>query len=466
MIEGLEEIKARLTAADVYGDNLRRSGSGFVMLCPFHEDTKPSLSVFGDMRFNCFACGEKGDAVDFISKTENIDFTSALKVLADKAGVTLRRDSINNPHAKLYKILDIARQFYEEELIKAPAAMVYLTETRGLTAEIIKRFHIGYTGGRSMLAAYLKSLGFTPRELLAAGICRLKNGSTVDFYMSPRIICPIIKSGRTLGFSGRGLGNEEPKYLNTPGTEIFSKKDVLYGLDGGEVKKTGAAIVVEGNFDVIMAHQYGFRNACASLGTAFGPGHLQLLSKFCNTAYILFDGDKAGERATLAAAKLCFNAKLKGGVVTLPLGEDPDSFFRRGGNLYPLLSQSLPFGVKIEKEHPEYRDFLVRKMLNRSPVEAAEFLSYGSNDKERDELAEMSARDIIEQITCRAQVIYEDKALNIQIRNYNNRLCMFRNGRFVFGRYADSNKKEAALAMVVMLTIPKMPSNFGRENVG
>lgn len=463
MVDALEEIKSRLTVTDVYGDNLRRSGSGFIMLCPFHDDTKPSLTIFNnDMGFCCFACGEKGDAISFVMKKEHIDFPSALKTLADKVGVTL--GAVNNPHAKLYKIMDIARQFYEDELAKNPEAMAYLIEKRGLTHETIKRFHIGYTG-RPILSAHLKSLGFTPRELMAAGICRLKSESTVDFYMSPRIICPIIRSGKTLGFSGRGLGSEEPKYLNTPGTEIFSKRDVLYGLDGAEVKKAGAAIVVEGNFDVIMAYQYGFRNICASLGTAFGPGHLQLLSKFCNTVYILFDGDKAGERATLAASKLCFKSKLKGGVVTLPKGEDPDSFFRSGGNLYPLLSQSLPFSVKIEKEHPEYRDFIVRKMLNRNPVEAAEFMSYGSNDKERDELAEMSARDILEQITCRAQVIYEDKNLNIQIRNYNNRLCMFRYGRFVFGRYANGDKKEAALWMVDMLTCPKMPSNFGREKI-
>ena len=188
----------------------------------------------------------------------------------------------------------------------------------------------------------MKGKGFTDEEIINSGLGVKRNGEMKDFFFR-RIMFPITRNGRVIGFSGRVTGDEEPKYLNTSATPIFRKKEILYGIDPVAIKTAGYAIVVEGQLDVIMAHQCGYRNTCAPMGTSFGEDHVKTLKKYTNWAMVIYDGDKAGRTAAQRTAKILFDGKMRGGVGILPEGEDPDSFLRKGGTLTPIIESAEPF---------------------------------------------------------------------------------------------------------------------------
>jgi len=422
-----QEILLRLTAQEIYGDELKRSSKGFVRLCPFHEEKKRSFHIFSkDLSFHCYGCNVGGDAFSFIMRKENMEFPDALRILASKAGVELGAD--RGKYSRLYEINADAMSFYEGNLARNTKAIEYLTKVRCLTRESIGRFHLGCTDGTS-LAAHLEAKGYTEAEMLEAGLIVKKNGAPRDFFWK-RMIFPISQMGRLRGFGGRTVAESEVKYLNSPETPVFRKGEILYGLNSNAIREKGYAIVVEGYVDVIMWHQHGYPNTVAPLGTSLTEPQVGLLKRFCDTVIPIFDGDNAGKAAAEKTVKLLFDQGMKGYAVELPQGEDPDSYLRKGNPAGPLLDSGLPFGVFLLRHNLKgTRRMLFNAMLGRSSTEIAEYLSFVGSPEELKAFEEMEARTLLEKSLISAPMILKQKG--IEIRKHEDCLAVLVNMRFL-----------------------------------
>jgi DNA primase len=435
-----ERILERLTVFDVYGCP-KKIGKDYVMKCPFHEEKTPSFHIYADsLSFKCYGCNKAGSAFDFVMEKERISFAEALRTLAVKAGIELTFSY--NPNARLFEINNAALGFYVESLKKNEKAMEYLRKDRGLLPESIQHFKIGCTNG-SPLVNFLRSKSFTDEEIIDSGLGVKRNGMIRDFFFK-RIMFPIIRNGRILGFSGRATVDEEPKYLNTSSTPIFRKKEILYGLDLFAVKTSGYAIVVEGQLDVIMMHQHGYKNTCAPLGTSFSEDHVKILKKHTNWAIVIYDGDKAGKTSTQRTAKILFDAKIRGGVGILPEGEDPDSYLRKGGNLTPIIESAEPFSSFLAGRFKGTKQMIFNTLLaDRSSFEIAEFLAYRGRKEETDMFREMQARALIEEDLKKYPLVVRRK--DIEVRKHNGSLVLIMGGRFLLSTRINSEdyKKQA-----------------------
>lgn len=439
-----DRILEHLLPQDIYGADLKKNSKGFVMRCPFHQDTAPSFQVYEDNKsFNCFGCGVGGSAFDFIMKRDGIDFLCALKYLANKAGVSLQEAT--HPYERLFDLNKFAQKIYTDNLlIGNPEALKYLTEERGLPLEIIERFRLGSANGISVMPA-LKSQGFTDEEILTAGLAYKKDKGIRDLFRG-RIIFPIIKGGRVLGFGGRIFGaTEGPKYLNSPATPIFQKKRMLYGLDSSSVQAKGYALLVEGYLDVITCHQHGYKNTVSPLGTALSEEHAELIRKYTETVVPLFDGDNAGKIAAERTVKLLFDQRMKGSVVTLPDEEDPDSFLRKGNYLDELIGKSEPFGCFLAKRFPATRKMVFNSLLLSSPIETSEFISYMGTPEDSNAYTEINARTMIESLIETAPIISNKR--EVEVRMYRDFLALFSKKRFVLWQKISGDQKKQAEEM-------------------
>jgi len=326
-MDEVEEIKRRIDIVDLISSylTLKKAGSNYKAICPFHQEKTPSFMVSAEKQiFKCFGCGEGGDIFTFTEKMENLEFPEALRLLADRAGVELKRRSFKpeegkDRKTKLYQINDLSARVFHKILISHPAGKIALEylKKRGISSETMKEFMIGYapafakaTAGKpSYLTKFLMQRGFTEEEI--------KNAGSPDRFFK-RIIFPIRnRLGQTIAFTGRVLDpKQEPKYLNTPDTIIFHKGTVLYNLDQarGAIKQQNAVIVVEGQMDVIASHQTGVQNVVASSGTALTADHLQILYRYTPNINFAFDSDSAGlitaKKAYEMAITLGFNVKM------------------------------------------------------------------------------------------------------------------------------------------------------------
>ncbi|MDA8106112.1 MAG: DNA primase [Nitrospiraceae bacterium] len=440
-----DRILEHLSPEDVYGAALKKNSKGFVMLCPFHQDTAPSFQVYEDNKsFRCFGCGAAGSAYDFIMKRDGLDFLGALKHLAEKAGVAFRET--DHFHARIFDINSAAQSIYTDNLLNGnPKALKYLTEERCLNMEMIERFRLGSANGVSVIPV-LKSRGFTDEEIVTAGLAYRKDGDIRDLFRG-RIIFPIIKGGKVLGFGGRIFGaTEGPKYLNSPATPIFQKKRVLYGLDSSSIQAKGYALLVEGYLDVITGHQHGYRNAVSPLGTALSEEHALLIRKHTETVVPLFDGDKAGKVAAERTVKLLFDQSMKGSVVTLPEEEDPDSFLRKGCSLDALIGIAEPFGSFLSKRFPVIRKMIFNSLMRRSSIETAEFIAYMGTGEEAKAYAELNARGMIESLLEKAPIISRQR--DVEVRKYKDYLALLSEKRFVLWRKIVGDHKRQSEEMV------------------
>ena len=311
----IDEIKRRLDVVDIIGQTvqLKRAGKGFKGLCPFHGEKSPSFWVTPERgSWHCFGCGEGGDIFSFIQKRDNLDFREALRFLGERAGVAVEEvrrpdPSVKQERDRHHAILDSMALYYRGALAgdSGAAARAYI-DSRGLNAQTIERFALGYADapGRG-LERHLTRAGYTIDECVAAGaLGRSEDGSRVFDRFRDRVIFPIRDvDGRVIGFGGRAMrADQQPKYLNSPQTDIFDKGSQLYALDQARdtIRKQGAAIVVEGYMDALMAHQGGFTNVVATLGTAITERHVQALRRQSAREIILcLDNDAAGLRAAL-----------------------------------------------------------------------------------------------------------------------------------------------------------------------
>jgi len=342
----LEELRLRTPLAALIGRNtkLTRAGRQWRGCCPFHGEKSPSFYVYDD-HYHCFGCGAHGDAISFVMQTQGASFPEAVERLAAEAGLEVPKATPQQARREakqrdLHGVLEAAAESFQRRLRlpEGRAGLDYLLR-RGLSEETIRRFGLGWSGGgRGALAADLKPLGIETRQLVEAGLMRAGEGDQppADLFFN-RVMFPIRdRRGRIISFGGRILGDGQPKYVNGPETELFSKRRNLYGLDlAREAAFKGAPVVVaEGYMDVIALHQAGFGGAVAPLGTALTEEQLAELWRLAPQPVLCFDGDAAGSRAAARTAELalpllsperslCFAA--------LPPGEDPDTLISRGG---------------------------------------------------------------------------------------------------------------------------------------
>ncbi len=337
----IDEIKQKIDIVEVIGQytKLTRSGKTMRGLCPFHSEKHGSFFVYPDQQtWHCFgACGTGGDVFSFIMKKENCDFTEAKRLLAERAGVTLTPESHGEKERKekndrLYHINEAAAEYYHQLLLTSPEAektRQYLSK-RGLNAASVENFKLGYAPlSRDALMQHLSERGFSIEEIIAAAlIIEPENRARHDLFHH-RLLFPIADvRDRITGFGGRALDDSIPKYLNTLQTDVFDKKATLYALNRAkdEARKLERMVIVEGYMDVIVAHQYGFSNVVASMGTAISEVHAQTLKKITKNVVLALDADAAGAEAMARSAALenVLGAELR--VAILPEGQDPDEF--------------------------------------------------------------------------------------------------------------------------------------------
>jgi DNA primase len=357
-----EAIRDRIDLVELVSHYVRleRAGKNFKGLCPFHTEKTPSFHVSPALnRFHCFGCGASGDAFTFLMRIEGLSFREAMRRLAERAGIELREESLpqESPDARerLRRLVYAANFFYRQCLQRAPHAQQYLAQ-RGLTPETIEAFELGYApDGWEHLLRFLQRHNFSLADAEQAGLLKARDdGSGYYDRFRNRITFPIHDaSGRVVAFGARALGDEEPKYLNSPETPLFEKRHTFYGwhLARGEILRQKAALIVEGYLDLIMLHQYGFQHSLATLGTAFTEDHAARLKRLVERVYLMFDSDAAGVRAALRAGEVLAQAGIPTLVVRLPQGDDPDSLLRTQGAaaLQQALDTAIPlahFGIE------------------------------------------------------------------------------------------------------------------------
>jgi DNA primase len=340
----VDEVKQRLDILDVVGQYvpLQKAGRNYKAICPFHSERAPSFFVSPERQsWHCFgACGTGGDIFSFVMKKENLEFGEALRLLAERAGVPLveRRPEEEAERDRLRDANEAAASFYHRTVVSSEVgqrARRYLEE-RGLDLKAIQDFQLGYSpSGWDSLCQHLRERGYGDEELVAAGLAVEGERGLRDLFHQ-RIVFPITDMrGRVVGFGGRSLpieGQEEvqPKYLNTAQTAIFDKGSLLYAMDKARehIRRDGLAVIVEGYMDAIAAHQHGFANVVASMGTALSERQVRLLKRFSRDVVLALDADSAGQEATLRAVEYQDILGRDIHVIILPEGRDPDQVIR------------------------------------------------------------------------------------------------------------------------------------------
>lgn len=342
--EVIDEIRLGNDIVDVIGNyvKLTKRGSSYVGLCPFHKEKTPSFSVNSDNQFyHCFGCGAGGNVISFIMEYEGYNFVDAVKFLADRINYSLPEiqysDEMNKKRElkqKLYDIHKTAARFYYDMLMSdsGKAAVQYL-DKRQITIPIRKKFGMGYSPiAKGALYNKLKEEGYSDELIFKSGLAYKKNETTVYDKFFNRLMFPIIDVyGHIIGFGGRILGDGQPKYLNSPESDIFIKSENLYNLNLAKKSGSKELILVEGYMDAISIYQAGFKNVVASLGTAFNERHAKLLKSYANSVILLFDSDEAGTKAILRAIPVLKSAGLKVKVLQVTDAKDPDEYIKKFG---------------------------------------------------------------------------------------------------------------------------------------
>jgi DNA primase len=378
----VEDVKAAADMVAVVSGRtqLRKTGPRYLGRCPFHEERTPSFSVNAVEKFYyCFGCGAKGDLITFVRETEQLDFAGAIEWLADRFNVqieyeetTPQQDARRRRRERLFEVLDAAASFYERYLWDSQAGSLardYLAG-RGLAEDVCREYRLGLALGGSTLVRKAVERGFTREELAASGLVNRRGND----YFSGRLLFPLADArGRVLGFQARKLREDDPlraKYVNSPEGELFRKGDLLYGLDRARaaIAKQERAVVVEGNTDVLALRQAGIEPVVASMGTALTERQLKELSRLTTRLWLCFDGDAAGEAATLRGMELAAAQGLEVHVVALPVGFDPadlaDGFEQRLGSAETYLGYRVR--LEIERATDRQEAFVrVREVLSR-----------------------------------------------------------------------------------------------------
>ena len=343
--EIIDEIIFRNEISDVVGSyvTLKRAGSNFSGLCPFHNEKTPSFTVFPATKScYCFGCGSGGDVITFIMRVENLDYVEALEFLAARAGINIPEDTsdYNEPtvsRKRIYQMNLEAAKFFRNCLMDkelGAEALEYLCEKRKLSMTTVKRFGLGYSPNDfGMLTSHLKRLGYTDEEMQVGFLAgkSQKTGRSYDYYRN-RVIFPIIDtSGNIVAFGGRVMDDSKPKYLNTSDTPAFKKSRHLFALNFAKKHCDEYMILCEGYMDVIALHEAGFENAVATLGTAITSEQARIFAKYTKKVIVCYDSDDAGQNATQKAIRLLGEVGVELRILKLSGAKDPDEYIKKFG---------------------------------------------------------------------------------------------------------------------------------------
>lgn len=341
--EFIDELKYRNDIESVIGTyvTLKRAGSNYSGLCPFHNERTPSFTVFPATKsYYCFGCGEGGDVITFVMKTENLDYPSAVEQLARRAGLempqqTAAERTLAEHRSRIFDMNREAARFFHEQLYTPAGSdgLAYL-QNRGLSGSVIKHFGLGYAPNEfGMLTDHLRKLGYRDEEMTEAFLCGIskKTGRPYDYFRG-RVIFPIIDtSGNVVAFGGRVMDDSKPKYLNTSNTPAFKKSRNLFALNYARTKCAEQMILCEGYMDVISLHAAGFENAVATLGTSITPEHARIMAKYTKCVLIAYDMDGAGRTAADKAITLLTGVGLEVRVLKMEGAKDPDEYVKKFG---------------------------------------------------------------------------------------------------------------------------------------
>ena len=388
----LEELKNRINIVDVVEGyvSLNRKGGKYWACCPFHHEKTPSFSVDETGMYYCFGCHKGGDVISFVQDIEHTDFMGAVSILAAKAGMTVPEFSkkeggggiSKRKRDRLYSLMREAASFYHKSLVgdAGKAARDYL-ENRGISRPTLTSFGLGFAPGNALIDR-LCDMGYSNDEMLDAGVAGTSKSGRLYDVLGGRLIVPIINNlKQVIAFGGRVLEKgEQPKYRNTKETVIFDKSRELFGQH--TIKKAmiegavDSVIMVEGYMDVISLYQAGIKNCMASMGTALTVQQARLLKRYADKVYISYDGDFAGQKATMRGLDILYGEGLSVKVVSVPGGKDPDEYVREFGKrgYMDLLSQAKPlFEYKLDKLAENY-DLNVAEDRGAYAVEAVKVL--------------------------------------------------------------------------------------------
>ncbi len=338
----LEELCAKSDIVETVSRyvSLTRRGSNYVGLCPFHNEKTPSFSVSQDKQFfHCFGCGVGGDVISFVMRVENLDFPDAVRVLAERAGMTVPESdayekSARKKRERLQALMSEAGRLFHQTLMgdMGKQGLAYL-QNRGLSIGTIRKFGAGFAPESwDFLIRAMNEKGYTKAELMEAGLAvSNKNGGIYDRFRN-RVMFPIIDvRGNVIGFGGRVMGDGEPKYLNSPETVIFNKRKNLFALNYAKKSDADKIILAEGYMDVIALHQAGFDSAVASLGTALTEEQARLIARYKNKVVIAYDSDGAGQKAATRAIDILKSAGVDVKILRMAGAKDPDEYIKKFG---------------------------------------------------------------------------------------------------------------------------------------
>jgi DNA primase len=376
--EVIAEVRDKADIIEVISEYvpLKKKGRNHLALCPFHAEKTPSFTVSGVKQvFHCFGCGIGGDVFGFVMKAESIAFPQAVRILAKKLGVPLPQRKVSpsvkkmiDKKEQLVKVNQLAEAYYRDVLLsrEGRGAREYLKK-RGIGREVIEEHRLGYApdSWNGLVTFFLrKKVPLNLPEELGLIVAK-KTGGWYDHFRG-RIIFPIFDlTGKVVAFGGRTLGDDSPKYINSPESKLYRKGEILYGLHVAKriIREQGIALIVEGYLDLLTLHQNGFKHAIATLGTAMTESHVRLLKRFTNQFITIFDPDESGAAATIRALEIFLNEEISCRVVQLPEGHDPDSFLQAGNKdvFQEMLSRAIPIV-----------DFYIDKILSRSDLTSAD----------------------------------------------------------------------------------------------
>lgn len=336
----LQELKLKTDIVDLVSSyvTLKKRGNTYVGLCPFHNEKTPSFTVYENTQsFYCFGCGAAGDCVGFTRKIDNLDYIDAVKSLAQRAGMQMPEDGYDDSLSKKRRtILEINREtarFYHSYMMseEGKVGLQYFLD-RGLSLKTIKHFGLGYAPNSwDSLIKHLKSLGYNPSDMLAAGVVRKGEKGYYDYFRN-RVMTPIIDvRGNIIAFGGRVLDDSKPKYINTSDTLVYKKTNEVFGLNFAKNSGKDSIILCEGYMDVIAMHQAGFDNAVAGCGTALTNEQVRLITRYAKNISLLYDNDEAGQKALSKAITMFNQVDASINIPTLSGGKDPDEIIKTQG---------------------------------------------------------------------------------------------------------------------------------------
>ncbi|HIV03111.1 MAG TPA: DNA primase [Candidatus Aphodoplasma excrementigallinarum] len=409
--ELISEVIGANDIVDVIGmyTALKKSGRGFVGLCPFHSEKTPSFHVSPDKQlYHCFGCGEGGTVLTFVMKAENLDFVEGLKFLADRARIALPEPEANENADRLFKKKQrlisantYAAKFFYHCLAASPEgaqARAYLKE-RAIAPKTAASFGLGFAPpGRNALINHLKPMGYSESELVDFGLATVRDNQFVDKFRN-RVMFPIIDvRGNVIGFGGRVMDDSKPKYLNSPETAAFNKRLNLFALNFAKNKKSDTLILVEGYMDVISLHQVGINNAVATLGTALTEEQARLIARYARDVVLCYDTDEAGVKATMRAIEIFSKTDVRVKVLSLPGAKDPDEYIKSHGGGSEAFLQAVKgavpatlFRINALKRQYDIDNSIDDKI--RFITEAAQVLLSTNNMVEVDTYADLLAKN-------------------------------------------------------------------------